>query len=215
VNVSRLLARVTARAATSLGRDNCANALVLDASAGHPAALDTFQRAIEALSMLQERSAVHVRWLQRCVNQIVLVPAMHSMAAYERNTRSVYLNVELGRQYDAIAVAAAIVHEVTHARVSAFGLRPSGASVAWKGRLEHRCVREQLEALLRMNPDHQFVAWSRELLRSRAEEDLLPSAEDRRVIGQRSYRRGAGSRPSELDREIGRPPRKLACRQVR
>ncbi len=174
---------------------------ILDAGAGHPNAKTTERGVKEALVLLREHSGAHLRWLRRSVNQIVLANAMHAPAAFDWFSRTVFLSVDAGAQFDAAAIAAMIAHEATHARLSESGVGSSRATKAMRTRIERRCVREQLTVLERIDPQHAFVAWSRQLLETSDDTRLLPTEIDRRAIVQRAYRR---VRLEGLPRWVGR-----------
>lgn len=185
--ISIVASRLVTRRMTMLGRSSEAGIRIVDASAGHPAVAATHQATADAIDTLRALSAVHVRWMRRFVNQVVLVAPMGTPAAYESLTRSVFVGCDVGLQHDSAAVAAFLAHEIAHARVAATGLRLNSRHLALRRRVEQRCVREQLEALLRINPTHYLVPWFRVLLQPGAE--LTPSPVQVRANVQRTYRR--------------------------
>ena len=199
--ISVIASRFLARKLKSLGRENAAEIPTVDASDDHPGAPETLLATNEAIRMLQECSVVHLRWMRRCVNQIVLTAPMQAPAAFERFTRRVLLSCDVGAQHDSAAIATFLAHEVSHARLSACGVRVTGAQVELQRRVERRCVREQLEAIQRIDSNHYLVPWSCELLLAEAEPQLTPSVTQVRARTQRAYRRiRAGGYPRWIGR---------------
>lgn len=191
----------------ALGSTNAARVQLFDASASNPGIEATLRATQGAIASLLACSAVHARWLNRCVNQVVFISPTHSPAAFERFTRSILLSCDIGTRYDVTAVATILAHEIAHARMAALGVRISRENLEFRRRVERRCVREQLEVVSRIDPDHYFVPWSRELLQPAGESQLTPSSEQSRATVQRTYRRiRAGGYP----RWVGRVAVRLA-----
>ena len=187
--VSRVAARLMTRDMHALGSKNAARIRLFDASACHPSMEDTLRRTQEVIASLLACSGAHARWLHRCVNQVVFVRPTPSPGAFERFTRSILLSCDVGTRYDATAVATILAHEIAHARMASLGIRTSRRNREFRRRVESRCVREQLDAVRRIDPYHYFVPWSCELLQAPDESQLSPSPEHTRVAVQGTYRR--------------------------
>lgn len=161
--------------------------ILSDAASG--AASETASAALRATELLRSRSAVHLRWLTRCPRRIVVLSGMKSIAAYDARTRSVFLAHDTASRHDDAGIATLLAHEATHARLADAGVRLRVHDVRRRRRVEKRCVREQLEALERIDSTHYLIPWSRELLKATNEPELTPSLAARSQIAQRGYRR--------------------------
>jgi hypothetical protein len=198
---SRVLARLLYRKLRVLDSEGVTGVRLLDGSAHFEGASDTFLGVQEAIAMLRDRSEVHARWLTRCANQIVLVPPMRAPAAFEPITRSVLLGCDVGSRHDSAAIAVFVTHEIAHARMAALGAPSARRNVELRRRIERRCVREQLEAILRIDPEHYLVPWSIDLLQLANESRLTPSKAQLSATAQRTYRRiRAGGYPKWVGR---------------
>jgi len=178
---------------------------VLDASAGHGRTHESNLLLAEAARLLEEHSVHCVRWASRGVNQIVLARSPHARAAFHHGTRSLLLDCEVAEHYDAAAVATMIAHEVCHSRISVSGLRAGTRDRQLAARIERRCVREQLEVVFRIDPNHRFVEWSRELLVAEPTTLLRTEVDNRTAIARRLYRFVRSRRvPQSLARSLVR-----------
>lgn len=117
----------------------------------------------ESWLILDRWSPVFARWLERYVQRVVLVPNFGPRASYRHFSRSVFLRSDSAAAHDALALAAILAHESTHARICA-RLGPFVFSRKVRTRIEHRCVSEQLAVLLVRDESHYLVDWSRQLL---------------------------------------------------
>lgn len=185
---SLLISRLVARSMTAMGRERTTGVKVFDASAEDPNVLETHRLMLEAISMLDDHSKIHVRWMRRCVQQILLARSLGSPASFDQLGRSIFLDCTLGARYDAVAIAAMLAHEIAHSRVAMSGVRLSAKRFDLRVRVERRCVREQLEALLRIDQNHYFVRWSREVLDSGSESQFTRSSAEERAARRRVYR---------------------------
>lgn len=198
---SRVISRLMAGSLTSVGCENSAGIEVFDASAEHSTMLETHRRTIDAITLLHETCPIHIQWMRRCAKRIVLARPLGSPASFDQVSQSIFLDCELGAHYDVVAIAAMLVHEIAHSRIAAAGVATSAKRLDLRVRVERRCVREQLEALLRIDPSHFFVQWSRELLESRAQSELLPTIDEESIARRRAYRRmRASGVPSWISR---------------
>ncbi|MCC7000917.1 MAG: hypothetical protein IT357_02085 [Gemmatimonadaceae bacterium] len=163
---------------------------VLDASSGSPAVQSSLDAVVDAVRVLEEACPTHHRWLKRTVRQIVLVPPMPALAAFDRFGGGIEVNCEIGAKWDIAAVAAVLVHEATHARIASLGVEASSSRLdELRGRIERRCVREQLAALRRIAPEHPLVEWSQRILADETNDAMVPSEGERRVMLRRTYHR--------------------------
>lgn len=186
---SRLVARQMMRGMRSLGVDALTGVRMLDATADGVRDDGSIRRVREAHELLHAHEIAQARWLTRYVNQIILVEPMPVPAAFEHFSRSILLDRDAGSRFDGTGLAALLVHEAAHARMAGLGVRPAKETFSVRRRIERRCVREQLEVLLRIDPDHYFVPWSRELLSASGGEQLTPSQAQRSATLARTYRR--------------------------
>lgn len=170
-----------------LGRDSVVGILLFDASDASPGVELTLERTREAVALLSTHSPVHTRWLQKHVNQVALGILPYAPALFEASSRTIFLRVDLGSRYDAAAIASMVAHEIAHARLWASGVRVHSRGRNLLSRIERRCVREQLTVIERVAPEHPFVAWSRDLLREGADDELTAVAEEARTRPARVY----------------------------
>ncbi len=118
---------------------------------GHAeASSGVFNRVSEALDLIARFDQYRFRRLQKDLRRIVVTPFTGANAAYLPGSKTCYLSTRVVEQHSALNVAMLLVHEATHARIEAAGIRQ------WpdqRSRFERACVRAELAFASRVSRD--------------------------------------------------------------
>jgi hypothetical protein len=119
----------------------------------------------EALALLAATAPRRLRRLRGDVARLLVEP-WSGTAGYSHRSRAILFDPAHLRAASPVWVAAALVHEATHARLSNRGVRPTARNLA---RVERRCCAEQVDFLRRLPPEcaaeaARSVAWIEQCL---------------------------------------------------
>jgi hypothetical protein len=110
----------------------------------HPMGCDsaaTLARVIQSLELLKYYDVYQFAQLRRLISTIVVEAELPARAVYLPGTSTCALASSLLRE-TAASIAAALVHEATHARIDRFGVRQFGSRLQ---RIEQICIQHEIE----------------------------------------------------------------------
>lgn len=183
-----MLSRLLARGSHWAGRVPLFDTRMVDMSNDTESRIVLVDLISRASELAEFRSSVYARWLRRHVNVIVIGRSIGPVAAFNHHGRAIMFDVQAGKHLDLHAVAAILVHEVTHARIAAGTPSSVGDSTEARIRIERRCAREELDFLTNVDPSHPLVAWRRATLSSSNASDVVWT-DSGHVMRRRTYRR--------------------------